>query len=104
MMASALGKCWVDALSVLLSIIYYIVLYRRRSVPLPVIAIHTGGILTEGLAIAPLLLLLPAAFVPSILLAVMESSRLTLVVAGVYGALAIVAPRWNHPALLETTD
>ena len=92
---ATLSKNWVDLVSAVAGIIYVYILYRQGKLPDPKVSLATGFVFIEGLSIAPLALLMPAAFFPDVLKAVVESSRLTLVSAAVLAIFAILGPRWN---------
>lgn len=98
-----LAKSWVDLASIVFGIVYVWGLHRNAKLNGNLVSLATGMVFLEGLSIAPLMLMIPASFVPAVLTSVVESSRLTLLSAAVLAILAIVGPRWNSPAAIAAT-
>lgn len=93
----SLAESWVDLLSVGLGVAYLAALYFSGKLTHPFISVDTATVFVEGLSLAPLVLLAPAAFSPAILEAIVASSRLTLFSAAAFALFAIIGPRWNPP-------
>jgi hypothetical protein len=86
---------WIDICSVVSGFAF--VVYRRwgiyRRSPLtiyPMASRKTGMVFSNGVAIFPLLVMVASAISSQILMALLESSKITLAVAGVSGTLAIL--------------
>jgi hypothetical protein len=93
---SWIGEKWVDLLSVFGGLLYVCILHQQKKISHNVISRTTGLLFLEGLAIPPLVLLIPAAFDTKVLQAIMSSSRVTLVGASVIAIMALLESRW-HP-------
>ena len=91
----AVAPVWVDCLSIIVGIFYTIIVFLKGKPPKIAFSTETIFLFSEGAGLAPLALLIPAAFSAQILTSLVESSRLTLVMSGLLGFVAVASTRFR---------